>query len=52
MLIVYLRLFLWNGEMLNVCDIQLIIGTDFGDFNETLKTQGSPKHTFTVSMTG
>ena len=29
--------------MLNACDIQLIIGKEFGDVNETLKTPGSPK---------
>jgi len=38
--------------MLNACDIQPIIGKEFGDINETLKTQGSHKHTFTVSITG
>ena len=31
-------------------DIQLIMGKEFEDDNETLKTPGSPKHTFTVSM--
>jgi len=36
--------------MLNACDIQLIMGKDFGDINDALKTKGSPKQTFTVSM--
>jgi len=35
-------------DVLNACDIQLIMGKDFGD-DETLKTPGSPNHTFTVS---
>ena len=41
-----IKLFLWNGEMLNSCDIQLIMGKVFGDDNETLKTPGSPKHKY------
>ena len=36
--------------MLNAWDIQLIMGKDFEDDNETLKTPGSHKHTFTVSI--
>ena len=38
--------------MLNACDIQLIIGKEFGDVNETLKTPDSPKHKITESMKG
>ena len=38
--------------MLNVGDIQLIMGKDFGNDSKTLKTPGTPKHTFTVSMKG
>jgi len=47
-----IRLILWNGQLLNACDIQLMMGKDFGDINETLKTQGPSKHTFTMSLTG
>ena len=39
-------------EWRDVSDIQLIMGKDVGDDNETLKTSGSPKHTFDVSMKG
>ena len=39
-------------EWRDACDIQLIMGKDVGNDNETLKTSGSPKHTFDVSMKG
>jgi len=39
-----------SEEWKDACDIQLIMGNDFGDDNETLKTPDSPKHTFTVCM--
>ena len=39
-----------SDEWRDACDIQLIMGKDVGDDNETMTTPDSPKDTFTVWM--